>query len=43
MKRDEAVNKLRAARKELVESLEGVGEEDKLRSNAVEKWSIKDL
>jgi uncharacterized protein (TIGR03083 family) len=43
MKRDEAVNKLRAARKDLLESLEGVGEEDKLRPNAVEKWSIKDL
>jgi uncharacterized protein (TIGR03083 family) len=43
MKRDEAVNKLRAARKELVASLEGVGEEDKLRPNAVKKWSVKDL
>lgn len=43
MKRDEAVNKLRAARKELVESLEGVGDDEKLRPNAVEKWSVKDL
>jgi uncharacterized protein (TIGR03083 family) len=43
MKRDEAVNKLRAARKNLLESLQGVSEEDKLRPNAVEKWSIKDL
>lgn len=43
MKRDEAVNKLRAARKELLESLHGVPEEDKLRPNAVAKWTIKDL
>ncbi len=43
MKRDEAVVKLRAARKELQESLAGVSEEDLLRPNAVEKWSIKDL
>lgn len=43
MKRDEAVNKLRGARKELLESLHGVPEEDKVRPNAVEKWSIKDL
>lgn len=43
MKRDEAVNKLRAARKELLESLQGASEEEKMRPNAVEKWSIKDL
>jgi uncharacterized protein (TIGR03083 family) len=43
MKRDEAVNKLRAARKELLEPLQGVSDEDKLRPNAVVKWSIKDL
>jgi uncharacterized protein (TIGR03083 family) len=43
MKRDEAVNKLRGARKELLESLQGVSDEDKVRPNAVEKWSMKDL
>jgi uncharacterized damage-inducible protein DinB len=43
MKRDEAVNKLRAARKDLLESLQDVSDEDRLRPNAVEKWSIKDL
>jgi uncharacterized protein (TIGR03083 family) len=43
MKRDEAVNKLRTARKDLLDSLQGLTEEDKLRPNAVEKWSIKDL
>lgn len=43
MKRDEAVNKLRAARKDLLESLQGVSDDDKLRPNAVEKWTVKDL
>lgn len=43
MKRDEAVNKLRAARKDLLESLQGVADDEKVRPNAVEKWSIKDL
>jgi uncharacterized damage-inducible protein DinB len=43
MKRDEAVIKLRAARKELLESLYDVSDEDMLRPNAVEKWSLKDL
>ncbi len=43
MKRDEAVIKLRAARKELQDTLAGISEEDELRPNAVEKWSIKDL
>lgn len=43
MKRDEAVSKMRAARKEMLEALSGLGEEDLLRPNAVEKWSAKDL
>ncbi len=43
MKRDEAVNKMRAGRKDLLEALHGLGEEDSLRPNAVEKWSVKDL
>ncbi len=43
MKRDEAVVRLRAARKELLDSLAGISEEDILRPNAVEKWTLKDL
>ncbi len=43
MKRDEAVAKLRAARKELQETLAGIGEEEFVRPNAVAKWSLKDL
>ncbi len=43
MKRDEAVGKLRAARKELQETLAGISEEEWTRPNAVQKWSLKDL
>jgi len=43
MKRDEAITRLRAARKELQETLVGLTEEDMLRPNAVSKWSLKDL
>jgi uncharacterized protein (TIGR03083 family) len=43
MKRDDAIHELRAARKELQESLAGMGEEDYLRSNAIDKWTVKDL
>ncbi len=43
MKRDEAVVRLRSARKELLESLGGISEEDMVRPNAVVKWSLKDL
>ncbi len=43
MKRDEAVSKMRAARKDMLEALSGLGEEDLLRPNAVGKWSVKDL
>ena len=43
MKRDEAIVKLRAARRELFDSLSGMTDEDLLRANAVDKRSIKDL
>ncbi len=43
MKRDEAIVKLRAARKELLEAFAGIAEEDMTRPNAVGKWSLKDL
>lgn len=43
MKRDEAVVKLRAARRELYEALSDISDEDMLRPNAVEKWTLKDL
>ncbi len=43
MKRDEAIVKLRAARRELFDALSGMTDEDLTRPNAVDKWSIKDL
>ncbi len=43
MKRDEAIAKLRAARKELQETLVGISEEDWARPGAIQKWSLKDL
>lgn len=43
MKRDEAIIKLRLARREFLETLVGVEDEDMLRPNVVEKWSLKDL
>ncbi len=43
MKRDEAIQELRAARKELLETLADFTEEDYLRPNAIGKWSAKDL
>ncbi len=43
MKRDEAIQKLRAARKELADTLNGLSEEDLERPKAVAKWTLKDL
>lgn len=43
MKRDEAIQELRAARKELLETFGDFTEEDYLRPNAIGKWSCKDL
>jgi uncharacterized damage-inducible protein DinB len=42
MKRDEAIQQLRAARKELQETLAGMSEEDFLRARAIDKWTLKD-
>jgi uncharacterized damage-inducible protein DinB len=43
MKRDDAIHELRAARKELQDTLVGMAEEDYLRPKAIEKWTVKDL
>lgn len=43
MKRDEAIQLLRAARKELQDALAEFGEEDFKRPKAVNKWSLQDL
>ncbi len=43
MKRDEAITKLRAARKALQDAMSGLTQEDLARPNVVNKWSIKDL
>ncbi len=43
MKRDEAILKLRAARRDLFDALAGVSDEELIRPNAVAKWSIRDL
>ena len=43
MKRDEAIQQLRAARKELTETLSGLTEEDFTRSKAISTWTLKDL
>ncbi|MGB8646248.1 MAG: DinB family protein [Anaerolineae bacterium] len=43
MKRDEAIVKLRAARRVLFDSLAGVSDEELTRPNAVATWSIQDL
>lgn len=43
MKRDEAIQQLRAARKEFSETIQGLTEEDFLRARAIEKWTLKDL
>ncbi len=43
MKRDEAIARLRSARKELLGALAGVTDEEMQRPNAVAKWSIQDL
>lgn len=43
MKRDEAIHDLRAARKELQESIVGLSEDDFLRPKAIDKWTLKDL
>ncbi len=43
MKRDEALQELRAARKELQETLAGLSEEDYLRPKAIDRWTLKDM
>lgn len=43
MKRDEAIQQLRAGRKELQETILGLTEEDFLRPKAVAKWTLKDM
>jgi uncharacterized protein (TIGR03083 family) len=43
VKRDEAILRLRAARRELQDALNGLQEEDFLRANAINKWTLKDL
>lgn len=43
MKRDEAIQQLRAARKEFSETIQGLTEEDFLRARAINKWTLKDL
>src|SRR5262245_5598237 len=42
MKRDEAIQLLRASRKELQETLVGMSEDDYLRAKAIDKWTLKD-
>lgn len=43
MKRDEAIHELRAARKELQETMSGLSEEDFVRPKAIVKWTLQDL
>lgn len=43
MRRDEAITQLRAARKNLLESIAGLTEADLTRASAVKKWTIKDV
>ncbi len=43
MKRDEVILKLRAARKELQDTLAGLTEEEMLRPTSVHHWSVKDF
>ncbi len=43
MKRDDAIQQLRTARKELQETIAGLTEEDFLRPRAISKWTLKDL
>lgn len=43
MKRDEAIQQMRAARKELTETINGMSEDDFLRAKAIDKWTLKDL
>jgi uncharacterized damage-inducible protein DinB len=43
MKRDEAIQQLRAARKDLQDTLADLTEEDYTRPRAVGKWTLKDL
>lgn len=43
MKRDEAIQQLRGARKEFSETIQGLTEEDFLRPKAIDKWTLKDL
>lgn len=43
MKRDEAIQQLRAARKALSETITGFTEDDFVRAKAIHKWTLKDL
>jgi uncharacterized damage-inducible protein DinB len=43
MKRDDAINKLRAARKDLQDAGAGLSEEEMQRAGVVNEWSVKDL
>lgn len=43
MKRDEAIQQLRGARKEFQDTINGLTEEDFLRAKAIDKWTLKDL
>lgn len=43
MKRDEAIQLLRSARKEFQDTINGLTEEDLVRAKAIDKWTLKDL
>jgi uncharacterized damage-inducible protein DinB len=43
MKKTELVDRLRRTRYTLLDALKGLNEEDMLKPNAVNKWSLKDL
>ncbi len=43
MKRDEAIQQLRAGRKEFQDAIAGLEEADMLRPKAADKWTLKDL
>lgn len=43
MKRDEAIQQLRSARKEFQDTISGLTEEDLTRAKAIDKWTLKDL
>lgn len=43
MKRDEAIQQLRGARKEFQDTISGLTEEDFVRAKAIDQWTLKDL